>query len=151
MLELIEYIDVDLVKGTEQLKKLAKGILEVVFLSQLEDRLVYFAAEPNDCLADQLGSPVARADCPRCDGPGQQGSGHLIRVEADVVVPLKECRRAGIVYRTFDDTLDHVCLVLSPRHEDDLTGSHHCPDTHGDGGFGRDRHVSVEIAGLGLS
>ena len=56
----------------------------------LQDGLVEFLAEPLDGLADEFGSPFARAHRPGSDDPGEQGCGHLVGVEADVVVLLEE-------------------------------------------------------------
>ena len=88
MLEVVEYINVDLVKRPVEFNEFPEVILEIVLLGELEDRLAHFLAEPDHGLADQLRGPMTRADHPRSDGSGQERSGHLVGVEGDVVMLL---------------------------------------------------------------
>ena len=89
VLEVVEYIDVDLVVRPVELQQLSERILQIVSLGKFQDRLVKSLAEPHDCLPDEFRAPPARTYQPRSHGPDKLGSGILFSIEGDVVVLLE--------------------------------------------------------------
>ena len=69
MLEIVEYIDIDLVIRSFLLEKLTERVLDIVLVLKLKDRLVNCLAKPYDRFPYELRSPLARSDEPRSDYP----------------------------------------------------------------------------------
>ena len=89
VLELVEHVDVDLVKRPVEIDEIAEEVLQIVLLRELENRLVNLLAEPHHGFPDQFRSPFARTDLPRGHRSCQKGGGHLVCEEGDVVVALE--------------------------------------------------------------
>ena len=151
MLQVVEDPDVDLVVGAVQLQQFAQGVLQIVALCQLEDRRADRLAEPDHGLADELLRPVAGAHQPGGHHAGQQAAGRRVDVEMDMVVPLQQRGRTGGRHLAFDDGLDRLGLVFSPRHQDDAARREHRGDAHRDGALRRGRQVVAEVARLALA
>ena len=65
MLKIVEYLYIDLCIRTVLLEKLSQTVLQVIALSEFQDRLVYLFAEPYYSFSDEFRSPFARTDKPR--------------------------------------------------------------------------------------
>ena len=65
MLEIIENVNINLVERSPLVEKLAERMLEIIFLRELENRLVDFLAKPYHGLPHKLPCPVARSYHPR--------------------------------------------------------------------------------------
>ena len=151
MLQVVEDPDVDLVVGAVQLQQFAQGVLQIVALRQLEDRRADRLAEPDHGLADELLRPVAGAHQPGGHHAREQAAGRRVDVEMDMVVPLQQRGRAGGRHLAFDDGLDRVGFIFSPRHQDDAARREHRGDAHRDGALRRGRKVVAEVARLALA
>ena len=150
VLQVVEHVDIDLVVCPFLFEELPEGILYVVLVRQLENRLVYGLAEPYHGFPDEFRCPLARPDKPWSHDAGQQAGRVVVGVERDVFMLLQERCRAGRGDRPFDDVLDGPGLVLAPGHQDDFLCAHHRGYADRNGGLWRVGYVAVEIARLRL-
>ena len=81
MLEIVEYLYVDMVIRTLLLEEFTETIGEVILLCELEDWFVYLFAEPYYSLADKFRSPFAWSDKPRGHVSGKKRSRILLNKE----------------------------------------------------------------------
>ena len=133
VLEVVEYVDVDLVVGAALFEQFAQRIFDVILVGELQDRFLHHAAEPHYGLAGEFGRPFAGAYQPRRLLAGEQLGGVLVDYDFDVGVGLQvRCWHLGRDL-AFDDLLDDLGLLFAPSHQDDLVGPHDRVDTHRDG------------------
>ena len=86
MLEVVENVNVNLVERSPLIKQLAEGMLEIILLGELENRLVNLLAEPYHSLSHKLSRPVARSYHPRRYDSCKEGGAGLVSVAGNVRV-----------------------------------------------------------------
>ena len=150
MLQVVENLYVDGIERTVDIKQLSEGILKVILLGELEDRLADFLAKPDNGLADEFPGPDARAYHPGGNHPCEQGGSCLVGINPDVIMSLQQGCRAHRSLLSFHDITHSLRLILSPGHHNHLLRAHHCPDTHGDGHLRRILYLTVEVPRLPL-
>ena len=74
VLQIIENLDVCIVCRTIESQEFAQSVLVVILVGELQDRLTYLLAEPNQSRAHQLVSPLARSYEPRMFDAGKMRS-----------------------------------------------------------------------------
>ena len=151
MLEVVEDVDIDFVKGAFLLQELAEAVVQVILFREFEDGLLGDFAEPNHGFPYKLGLPVAGTHQPGGYAAGEQGGRRLVHIEGDVVVLLQQGGRAVCGARAFGNGLYGRGLVFSPGHEHNSLGGEHGADTHGDGLVRSGHDVQVEVGGLALA
>ena len=88
MLQIVENLDVDCVERTFGFEQLTQRIVDIIVVSEFENRLLGLHRQPDNCLANEFGRPVARADQPRSLDARQLLGSLLVNHDLDIVVLL---------------------------------------------------------------
>ena len=115
-------------------------------MCELEDWLINGLAQPDDCLTDELVTPLLW----RCNKPWLLHTCQflgccLINDYLYIVVLLQECCRELVVDITLDKVARDACLLLAPHHEHYLLCTHDCLKTHSDGHLGHLVRIREEL------
>ena len=122
VLQIVEHINVNLVIGALLLEQFAQRILQIVIISELQDRLTNLLTEPYNSLAHKFWGPLARTDQPRGLAASEHRSGVLVNIHSNIIVLLKQ-RCGHITTALALDNLFHgPSLILSPCHQHYLLG-----------------------------
>ena len=151
MLEVVEYVDVNLVKLALAFEKVAETVVQIILLRELQDGFPNLLAQPYNGLADKLGSPVAWAHEPGGFAAGEKACGGLVHIETDVVVRLEKGGGTGRVLGTFGNGLHGICFFLTPGHQDNLFGAEHGGNADGYGLVRSDGDIVIEIVDLAFA
>ena len=136
VLQVVEYLYVDVVGRAVDGQQLAEAVLVVVLVGELEDRLACLLAEPYDGRADELIVPVARRYEPWPAYTSEVCGRGEVEHHLHVVVHLQEGGALGIAHLALDGVLDHFGFLLAPGQQEDFVGLADCGDAHSDGAYG---------------
>ena len=90
VLQIIENLDVCIVGRTIESQEFAQSVLIVILVGELQDRLTYLLAEPDQSRAYQLVCPLARSYEPRMFDAGKMRSSTQVEHYVGIWMSLEE-------------------------------------------------------------